>query len=267
LRFIHQCFSELVGCEIEAIIIDTIGIDNRKRDVRAGYHGRYHTIGLSDLRGVSTNMKPIHSNSCSPTDSEAMNMVSVMDEVQLVTSGTVNIYTGDAHTVSRVSAGMVYLSHGVISAGRIIHVPKHRLTKKELNNLRNNIPLLNRVGKLLRKEPPLGRVFAMKKHIFIDGVNVRKLVNDLGYLILWNVSRYPVPVDDVCNAVELSNYIKKITRSLGGSYTRVDLDRAGLFLKSAELIINICGLYHVLNNWNGPHSPFNLSDIRLFIPA
>jgi len=47
--------------------------------------------------------------------------------------------------------------------------------------------LLNKAGKLLREEPTLGRAIAMKEFIFLDGVNVRKLID----------------------AVELFNYLKK----------------------------------------------------------
>ena len=83
-----------------------------------------------------------------------MNMVSVMNEVQRVCGENVRIYTGDAHTVSRVCAGMVFL----------------------------------------------------KEFIFVDGVNVRKLIDDLGYLILLNISRISIPTHEICNAVELSNY-------------------------------------------------------------
>ena len=39
----------------------------------ATYHGRYHKIGIADLLAVSTDMEPIHSSGCYPTDSEAMN--------------------------------------------------------------------------------------------------------------------------------------------------------------------------------------------------
>jgi hypothetical protein len=267
MRFVHQCFTALKGYDINAAIIDTMGIDNRMDSILSTYHGRYHTIGISDLRAVGIDMKPMHSSSCRSTDSEAMNIVSVMDEIQKMSGDAVKIYTGDAHTVSRLSAGMVFLSHGVVAAGRIIHPPKRSLTKREIKTLRIHLPLLNTIGALLREEPTLGRVFSMKKHIYVDGVNVRKLVYDLGFLILSNVVKYPVPVDEVCNAVELTNYIKKKIRILEGSYTRVDQHSTGLWLKCAELIISMCGLYHLLHNWKGPHSPFSVSDIRLFIPA
>jgi hypothetical protein len=92
-------------------------------------------------------------------------------------------------------------------------------------------------------------------------------IDDLGYLILLNVSRIPIPIHDICNAVELSNYLKKKTRIVEASYTRVEKHEAGLLLKSSELVISIAGLYHLITGWKGPESPFNLSDIRLYIPA
>ncbi len=267
MNFIHRCFTAITGNEVEAVVIDTMGLDNRKKSILATYHGRYYTIGIADLRAVSTDMKPIHSSGCRSTDSEAMNMVSVIDEVQRVCGDTVKIYTGDAHTVSRVCAGMVFLSYGVVAAGRLSKKPKKRLGKKAIAHLKENIPLLNKVGKLLGEEPTLGRAIAMKEYIFVDGVNVRKLIDDFGYLFLLDISRIPIPIHDICNAVELSNYLKRKTRIIEGSYTRVEKHEAGLLLKSSELVISIAGLYHVIKGWKGPVSPFNLSDIRLYIPA
>jgi hypothetical protein len=46
----------------------------------------------------------------------------------------------------------------------------------------------------------------MKEFIFVAGVNVRKLIDDLGYLILLDISRMSIPIHEICNAVELSNY-------------------------------------------------------------
>ena len=50
--------------------------------------------------------------------------------------------------------------------------------------LREGISLLNKVGKLLREEPTLGKVMAMKKYVYVDETNVRQLVEDFGYLML-----------------------------------------------------------------------------------
>jgi hypothetical protein len=49
------------------------------------------------------------------------------------------------------------------------------------------------------------------------------------------------PIDDICNAVERSNNLKKKTRIVEGSRTRVEPDEAELLLKSGELILCIVG--------------------------
>jgi hypothetical protein len=63
----------LSGRNVEAVVIDTMGIEGRKKSILASYHGRYHTIGMADLRAVSTDMSPIYSGDYRSTDSEAMN--------------------------------------------------------------------------------------------------------------------------------------------------------------------------------------------------
>jgi hypothetical protein len=267
LRFINHCIDMLSGRDVEAVVIDTMGIEGRKKSILAAYHGRYHTIGMADLRAVAIDMTPIYSGDYRSTDSEAMNIVEVMAQVQAICGDSVRIYCGNGHTTSRVSAGMVFLSHGVVAAGRIHHKPEKQLGKSRLKRLRKNISLLNKVGKLLREEPTLGRVMAMKKHVYVEEINVRQLVEDLGYLILANVCKKDIPVDDVSLAVERSNFMKRKSRIMEGSNTRVERQGAGLLLVSAELILCCAGLYHLSKGWESSKSPINLSDIRLFIPA
>ncbi len=266
-KFIHRCMERLTGNKVEAIILDTIGIDGRKKSILAIYHGRYHTIGMADLRAVSVHMLPVFSCGCRSTDTEAMNVVEVIKEVQEICNGSVKIYSGNGHTTSRVAAGMVFLSFGVVAAGRIIHKPTKPLGKKRIAKLRKNIDLLNRIGKLLREEPTLGRVIASRKHVYVEGVNVRKLVEDMGYLILYNVGKMELPIDDLSQTVEKSNYLKRKVRIVEGGITRVEKQEANKLLKSAELLLCIAGLYHLLKGWKKTESPVNLSDIRLFIPA
>jgi len=67
---------------IEAIIIDTMGIEGRKKSILATYQGRHHIIGQADLRAVSIDMLPLRSGGCRSTDSEAMNIVEIMKDVQ-----------------------------------------------------------------------------------------------------------------------------------------------------------------------------------------
>jgi len=188
---------KLTGNTIEGVVVDTMGINGRKKSILASYHGRYHTIDMADLRAVSTDMSPLYSGGFQSTDSEAM----------------------------------------------------------------------NKIGKLLREEPTLGRVMASKKHIYVDGLNVRKIAEDLGHLILYNVRKSIFPIQEICESVERSNHLKKKVRILEGCKARVEKHNAGLSLIAAELVISVAGLYHVLNGWSGPESPFNLSDIRLYIPA
>src|SRR3989337_994845 len=266
-KFIHRCIEQITNTKIEGVVIDTMGIEALIKSILSAYHGRYHTIGFSDLRAVSINMIPVYSGVCRSTDSEAMNIVEVIDEVREVCGDGVRIYTGNGHTTTRISAGMAYLSHGVIAAGRLYHEPKKKLGARRIRKLRKNITLLNKIGKLLREEPALGRVMAMRKHIYVDGVNVRKLVEDLGYLILQNVSQTGVSIDEICQAVERSNHLKKKARIVEGSRPRVEPGEAELSLKSAELVLCIIGLYHLLKGWKGPVSPINLSDVRLILPA
>ncbi len=267
LKFIHRCMTSLKWKNTSMAVIDSIGVNSRKKSILSTYHGRYSTIGFLDMRSVTPNMIPINSFRCHSTDSEAMNIVSVIDKIQTVCDSKIEIYTGDAHTVSRISAGMVFLSHGVVAAGRICHEPKKDLEKHKIRKLIENLHLLTKIGKMLRNEHSLGRVIAMKKHIYVDGVNISKLLEDLGYLILQNVSKVEIPVDTICLAVERSNNLKKKARIVEGSYTRSRMNDVGLSLLSGELVLCIAGLYHMLNGWTGHVSPINFSDIRTIIPA
>ncbi len=266
-KFFHRCMERLSGNKVEAVILDTIGIEGRKKSILATYHGRYHTIGMADLRAVSVDMLPVFSCGCRSTDTEAMNVVEVIKEVQEICNGSVKIYSGNGHTTSRVSAGMVFLSFGVVAAGRVLHKPTKPLGKNKIARLRKNVILLNRIGELLREESTLGRVIASRKHVYVDGVNVRKLIEDMGYLILYNVGKLELPIDDLSQTVEKSNYLKRKARIVEGGITRVEKYEANKLLKSAELLLCIAGLYHMLKGWKGHESPVNLSDIRLFIPA
>lgn len=266
-KFIYKCIEQITNRKIEGVVIDTMGVDARIKSILSTYHGRYHTVGFSDLRAVAIDMTPIFSGVCRSTDSEAMNIVEVINEVKEICGDDVHIYTGNGHTTTKISAGMAYLSHRVIAAGRFHYDLNKSLGQKKLSKLKRNIVLLNKVGKLLKTEPTLGRVIAMRKHIYVDGLNVRKMIEDLGYLILKNVSRTGMRIDEICDAVERSNHLKKKARIVEGSRTRVEPDQAELLLKSGELILCMVGLYHLIKGWKGPSSPINFSDVRLVLPA
>ncbi|MCG7850122.1 MAG: hypothetical protein MIO93_13240, partial [ANME-2 cluster archaeon] len=75
LKFIHKCIEQITNRKIEGVVIDTMGVDARIKSILSTYHGRYHTVGFSDLRAVAIDMTPIFSGVCRSTDSEAMNIV------------------------------------------------------------------------------------------------------------------------------------------------------------------------------------------------
>ena len=123
---------------------------------------------------------------------------------------------------------MVFLSHGVVAAGRILGKPKMNLGRRRIKRLRKNVPLLNKIGKLLRDEPTLGRVMASKKHVYVDGLNVRKSVEGRGHLIVYNVRKSTFPIYDICESVERSNHLKRKARILEGSKARVEKHNVGV---------------------------------------
>jgi hypothetical protein len=260
LKFINCCIERLSRNTVNAILIDTIGIEGRKTAFFSTLNKKYYTLGMVDLRAVSTAMQPVFSSGYRSTDSEAMNIVEVLKEVQEICNGNVKICSGNGHATSRVAAGMAFLSYGVIAAGRIVHKPTKPLGKRRIAKLFANIDLLNRVGILLREEPTLGRVMACRKHIYVDGVNVRRLVEDVGYLILYNVCKIELPIRDLIQTMEKSNYLKKKARIVEGGITRAEIHEANILLKSSELVLCVVGLYHLLKGWQGPESPVNLSD-------
>jgi hypothetical protein len=83
-------------------------------------------------------MTPIFSGVCRSTNSEG-----------------VKIYTGNGHTTTKISAGMVFLSHGVIAAVRFKTKTTENLNEGSILRLKKNITLLNKIGKLLKDEPEL----------------------------------------------------------------------------------------------------------------
>ena len=73
LKFIPCCMEKLTGNTVEGVVVDTMGIDGRKKSILASYHGRYHTICVADLRAVSTDMSPLYSGGFRSTDCCEMN--------------------------------------------------------------------------------------------------------------------------------------------------------------------------------------------------
>jgi len=49
-----------------------------------------------------------------------------------------------------------------------------------LSLLLKHLDLINKAGKLVREDGEFGRIITSREHIFANGVDVRKLLRDLG---------------------------------------------------------------------------------------
>lgn len=213
LEFKHlwKVYENLTGHKTPLIIIDSMGIDSRRKSLFAKIHGRYHTIGFADVRAVSPYLIPVFSSNCRSTDSEAMNMVEIVNHAKRVLGDGFKFCAGNAHTVSRVAAGLAFADHKVILLGRNPNPPE-KPGKICLSRLFKHLDLINKAGKLVREDSEFGKIFASREHIFADGVNVRNLLRDLGMLILRNSKQKGYDLDDLIPLVETSNRQKRVVR-------------------------------------------------------
>ena len=62
LKFINCCIERLSRNTVNAVLIDTIGIEGRKKSFFATLNNRYCTLGMVDLRAVSMAMLPVFSS-------------------------------------------------------------------------------------------------------------------------------------------------------------------------------------------------------------
>jgi hypothetical protein len=282
LEFKHlwKVYEHLSGYKPSLIIIDSMGIDSRRKSLFAKIHGRYRTIGFADVRAVSPYLIPVFSSNCRSSDSEAMNMMEIVNHAKSVLGDEFKFCAGNAHTVSRVAAGLAFAGHRVILLGRYLH-PATRPGKICLSRLRKHLELINKVGKLVREDSEFGKIFTSREHIFADGVNVRNLQRDLGMLMLWNSKQKGYDLDDLIQLVETSNRQKRVVRIVERGVTRVsepnvlrkrfDQTFPKFELKSVELILLMSAIVNVLNGkqsskWRGM-SPVSMENIALFVPA
>jgi hypothetical protein len=269
-RHLWKVYEDLTGHKTPLIIIDSMGIDSRRKSLFAKIHGRYRTIGFADVRAISLYLIPVFSSNCRSSDSEAMNMMEIVNHAKGVLGDEFKFCAGNAHTVSRVAAGLAFAGHKVILLGRYPH-PATRPGKICLSRLRKHLELINKVGKLVREDSEFGRIFTSREHIFTDGVNVWNLQRDLGMLMLWNSKQKGYDLDDFIQLVETSNRQKRVVRIVERGVTRVSEPNVSLVLKSAELILLMSAIVNILNGkqsskWRGM-SPVSMENIALFVPA
>lgn len=269
-RHLWKLYKDLTGHKTPIIIIDSIGIDSRKKSLFAKIHGRYYTIGFIDVRAVSPFLIPMFSSNYRSTDSEAMNIIEIVNQAKSVLGEEFKFCTGNGHTVSRIAAGLAFADHKVILLGRNPNPPK-KPGKICLSHLLNHLDLINKVGKLVREDSEFGRIIATREHIYVNGVNVRNLLRDMGRLILWNSEQKGYDMDALIQLVETSNRQKRLVRIVERGVTRVNEPNVSLSLKSAELILLMSAIANVLSSsgslkWEG-WSPVKMENIALFIPA
>jgi hypothetical protein len=270
IRHLWNVYENLTMHEIPLIIIDSMGIDSRREGFFSKIHGRYHTIGFSDVRAVSPYLIPIFSCNCRSTDSEAMNIIEIINHAKSILGDGFKFCAGNAHTVSRVATGLAFADHKVILLGRYPH-PSIKPGKICRSRLLKHLDLINKAGKLVREDSEFGRIITSREHIFADGVDVRILLRDLGKLILWNDEQKGYDMDDLIQMVETSNRQKRVVRIVERGVTRVTEPNVGLVLKSAELILLMSAIVNMLNGkesskWRGM-SPVSMENIALFVPA
>ena len=199
-RHLWKVYEDLTDHKTPRIIIDSMGIDSRRKSLFAKIHGRYHTIGFADVRAVSPCLIPVFSSNCRSTDSEAMNMAEIVNHAKRVLGDGFKCCAGNAHTVSRVAAGLAFADHKVILLGRNPHPPPKPGTIC-LSRLFKHLDLINKAGKLVREDSKCGKLVASREYAFADGVNVRNLLRDLGMLVLWNSKQKGYDLDDFIQLV------------------------------------------------------------------
>jgi hypothetical protein len=268
LTFLHRTLRDITGHEEDVLLTDSMGIPWRKTSPYATYHGRYHTIGVADVRGVGGCMVPVASLPCPSTDTEAMHAVRLVAKAQKILDGGVRIYTGNGHTTTRVCAGNLLLGFGVIGAGRFLGRPKPLSHYKE-DRLRKNLSLLNKVGAFLRRYPDLGSVFSARTHVYVDGVNVRQLVDDVGNLLLMQVEKAEIPLHRILPRIEASNRMKRMVRIMERGSLRGFLPSIGVSLSSAELILAMSAVWIAKNrpSRQGMLEEFSIDEIAFIKPG
>jgi hypothetical protein len=266
-RHLWEVYKDLTGLKTSLILIDSMGIDSRRKSLFAKIHGRYQTIGFSDIRAVSSMLIPVFSSNFRSTDSEAMNIADIINHAYDLIGDELKFCAGDSHTVSRVAAGLAFVDRKVILMGRNPY-PPDKPGKICVRRLKENLDILNKAGKLVREDGTYGRLIESRKHVFVEGVNVCNLLRDLGKLVLWNEGRKNFQLDDLIQLVETSNRQKRLVRIVERGVTRVREPNVSLMLKASELTLLMVGIINLKRErvkWQ--ISPVSMENIALYIPA
>ena len=269
MKHLWQIVKRLSGHSVNLILVDTMGINSRRKSFFAKLHGRYRTIGFSDLRAVASSLVPVYSTNCRSTDSEAMNIIPILAHAKKVLGPDLQWYTGNGHTVSRLAAGMAFAAHKVIAAGRIHGEPKLP-GPRCLKRLLHQCSLINQVGHALQSDPELGRLLASRHHYYVNGINVRRLLEDLGSVVLWAQREQGIKLDHLAQLIETSNRQKRVIRIVERGVTRVHEPNVSLVLKCAELLLCCIAVWRLnegIRRLEVVENPVSLEGVVMFTPA
>ena len=269
LRFYHETLTALTGKKARAIIVDTVGKQGRSTHPLSTWHPRYLMQGFADLRGIGEFRLPLYSFAIPSTDSEAMNALEIVSRARRVAGEEIRIYMGNGHTVSRVSAGLLFGTYGVVSAGHILHSPPP-LVESDWRDLREGLPLLNQLFLLLRQKPELGRVFTGRGKTYLPhGTELRSLVESLGCAVIKTVERTGYDWQVAQPYIESSNALKRTVTEAVGSVVRSEPHRQDLSLLSGELILVMATLRTYLHREAGDPSSLytGLAGVSLYRPT
>ena len=269
LRFCHDTLAEMVGRRARAILVDTVGREARSTHPLSEWHGRYLMQGFSDLRGIGELRLPVYSLAISSKETEAMHAVELVARARRVVGEELRIYGGNGHTVSRVSAGLLFGTFGAVSAGHIVHDPPP-LSPSTRDRLRERLPELNRVFLLMQQHPELGRLFSARSHVYVNGVNVRPLVEEVGGEVIRAVQATGYDWRSVQPQIESSNQLKRAVTAAVGGGARMEPYRWDLSLLAGEVILTMAALWRCAKRGKEEGMTAlrtGLADVALFRPT
>ena len=267
LRFLHLTLRSLTGMKEEVLMTDTVGLEGWAY-ATATYHPRYGTLGVTDHRGMTGRMIPALSRACPSTETEAMHAVELVARSSRVLDGGIRIYAGNGHTVSRVSAGLLLGTFGVVSAGHVTWVPSLP-PPGHIETVREHPDILNKVFLLMQSRPGLGRLFCSRSHVYVDGINVRQMVETVGCFVLRAVDRTGFSSRQVQPYIEASNRMKRVLNELERGMARARPHPQGLYLMSGEIILAMMAVRSCLrrSDETQPYPTIDVGSVNWFKPT
>ena len=109
-RHLWKVYEDLTGHKTPLIIVDSMGIYSHGKSLFAKIRGRCRTIGFAGVRAISLYLIPVFSSNCRSSDSEAMNMMEIVNHAKSVLGEEFKFCAGNAHTFFYKCPNIVYLT-------------------------------------------------------------------------------------------------------------------------------------------------------------